>query len=538
MPNRFRSMLPAALLPLLWGCVGEAAGNASGPGAGSESAAPGSAARVSYDLLIHGGRVVDGSGSPARGADVLVLDGRIAHVGVVDPDTVEARTRYDAASRVVAPGFIDLHAHGEPLQTPAFENFIAMGVTTIVLGLDGTSPRASELAGHLAAVERVAPAVNVAYLIGHNTIRQESGVGFGSAGAVGRERMAALVGRAMDAGAFGLSLGLEYDPGVRADLDELVAIARAVAQRGGVVMSHMRSEDSGRVGASLDELLAIGRRSGAHVHASHLKIVLGSDTTEALSLLRAMDAARAEGLTVTGDLYPYTASFTGLSILFPEWARPPHDYRQVARERRAELAEHLRQRVNARNGPGATLFGSGRFSGMTLEEAARREGRPFEEVLIDLGPGGARAAYFVMDESVMRALLRDPHVTVATDGSPQLAHPRGYGSFPRVIRRYVVEQPVFPLEEAVRKMSGLPASILGLDRTDGAEPRRGLIREGWAADLVVFEPAEIEDVADFEQPHRLSRGVGAAWVNGEEALRDGRPSGTAGTRSGRVLTRR
>jgi N-acyl-D-amino-acid deacylase len=526
------------MLPLLWSC---SSGGAAEPPPAPAEGSPLPAAQVAvtpnlsnaYDWLIHGGRLVDGTGAPARRADLLIRDGVISHIGVVDPDTLEVTERFDATGLVVSPGFIDLHAHGDPLETPGFENFLAMGVTTILMGLDGTSPPAAEIADHLAAVARALPALNVAYLVGHNTIRLESGVAYGSPDAAGLARMAGLVDRAMDAGAFGLSLGLEYDPGARANMEELVAIARPVAARGGVVMSHMRTEDSGEVAAALDELLEVGRRSGASVHVSHLKVVLGNDPAEAEAMLSAIRTARDEGRRATGDLYPYTASFTGLAILFPEWARPPNDYERVVAARRGELAIHLRERVTARNGPDATLFGTGRWAGTTLAEVARQLDRPFEEVLIDLGPGGARAAYFVMDEKVMGTFLRDPFVAVASDGGPTMQHPRGYGTFPRVIRRHVEEDSLLELEEAVRKMSGLPASILGLDGPAHPPLPRGTLQEGWAADVLVFDPAALVDRADYETPHRLAEGVEHVWVNGQPARVRGRPAGLAG--DGRVL---
>jgi N-acyl-D-amino-acid deacylase len=486
-----------------------------------------------YDLLISGGSVVDGTGAPARAADLLLKDGRVAYVGPVDPDTLEVGERFDAGGLVVTPGFIDAHAHGDPLETPGFPNFLAMGVTTILLGQDGGSPEVRELPSLLPAVEAIRPAVNVAWLLGHNTLRQESGVGFATPDETGRARMAALVEAGMEAGAFGLSMGLEYDPGTRAEMEELVAIAQAVARRNGVVMSHMRNEDADQVEASLAELLEQGRRSGARVHASHLKVVLGNDPGQARRMLAAMATARDEGIEVTGDVYPYTASFTGLAILFPDWARPPNDYDAAVRNRREALAAHLRDRVESRNGPEATLFGTGDWSGRTLAQVARELDRPFEEVLIELGPGGARAAYFVMDEEVMATFLQDPHIAVSSDGSPVMSHPRGYGSFARVIRRFVQEEERFTLEEAVRKMTGLTASIIGLDDPARVEVPRGLVREGWAADLLAFDPTEIRDRADFQNPHRLAEGMRRAWVNGEPAWVDGAP--VPGPGSGRVL---
>lgn len=500
--------------------------SACGP---DRSGGPSEAARGAgaYDVLIAGGSVVDGTGAPARRADVLVRGGRIAYVGDVDPDTVAAGIReiFDATGLVVAPGFIDAHAHGDPAdpETNGFENFLAQGVTTIVLGQDGSSPPAAGLAAHLDAVATARPGVNVAYLVGHNTIRRESGVEFGEPGTEGLVRMTELVAEGLGAGAFGLSTGLEYDPGSRAGVEELVAIARPVAEVGGVVSSHLRSEDADRVEESLDELIEQGRRSGARVHASHLKIVLGRDTVRAAALLDQMARARAEGVEVTADVYPYTASYTGIGLLFPDWAKPPNDYDSVRVERRDQLAAHLRARVESRNGPEATRFGTGGLAGRTLAEVAEKRGVSYEEVLIELGPDGGSAAYFVMDENVMRWLLRDPHVAVSSDGSPTMLHPRGYGSFAKLIRRYVFEEGALELEEAVRKMSGLTASVFGFDDPALVDVPRGQVREGWAADLVAFDPVEVEDRADFERPHLWAGGMRAVWVNGRLAWQGGEP---------------
>jgi N-acyl-D-aspartate/D-glutamate deacylase len=479
-----------------------------------------------YDLWIAGGTVVDGTGEPGVLADILVRDGRIEFVGPLGPEAaaaIEASERFDAAGLVVAPGFIDAHAHGAPLEDPAFHNFLAMGVTTVVLGQDGGSPEATAFASHLDTVDAARPGVNVAYLVGHGTVRTESGVGFSDPGPEGLERMAGLVEVGLHAGAFGLSTGLEYDLGSRADLSELTAIAVPVAAHDAVVVSHMRTEDADRVDAALDELIEQGRQSGARVQASHLKIVLESDPAQATALLERMDAARSEGVAVTADVYPYTASYTGIGILFPEWARAPNDYEAVVRERRVELAGHLRRRVESRNGPDATLFGSGEYAGRTLAEVAAEQGRPFEEVLIELGPEGASAAYFVMDAGVVRALLADAHTVVSSDGSPSMLHPRGYGSFARVIRHFVVEDGVLSIEEAVRKMTGQTARNYRMDDPAVVDVPRGQVREGWAADLVAFDPAEVRDVAAFDDPHQLAEGMQAVWVGGEFALRYGTP---------------
>lgn len=491
---------------------------------------------ASYDLLIRGGTVVDGTGDPRRRADVLVTDGIVAHLGTVDPDTLTVAETFDATGLVVAPGFIDLHAHGDPTETPDFANFLAQGVTTIVLGQDGSGPDPASFSATLDAADTAVPALNVAYLVGHNTVRRVSGVGFGDPGTAGLERMQGLVEQALDAGAFGLSTGLEYTPGNQADMEELAAVARPVAAADGVVMSHLRSEDADRIDASVAELLEQGRRSGARVHVSHMKIVLEDDPSAAERVLDMLQAARTEGVRVTADVYPYTASFTGISILFPDWARGPTPYADVVRDRRPELEDHLRARVGARNGPEATLFGSGPWSGLTLAEAAAREGRPFEDLLVELGPGGASAAYFVMDEEVMKRFLVDPHVAVSSDGSPTMSHPRGYGSMARVLGAFTGESGILTLEEAVRKMSSLPADVLGLDDARRVAVPRGTLQVGMAADVMVFHPEEVRDLADFEAPHTLAEGIRAVWIGGEPAWIGGSP--VDGPRNGRVLRRR
>jgi N-acyl-D-amino-acid deacylase len=517
------------LLPVLGvGCGTETDGRASG-GSGDTGgeAMAGAAVQAApplvpgpWELAIHNARVVDGSGNAAFAGGVLVHEGRIVYVGPLDPDTLGADqvgASMDAGGRVLAPGFIDSHAHGDPLQTPGFPSFLAQGITTVLMGQDGGSPRASALAGVMSETESLGPWTNVGWLAGHGTLRMESGMGYAASTPEGRERLAGLVAQAMDDGALGLSLGLEYDAGLPADAEELARVGEEVAARNGIIASHMRNEDADRVEASLAELIEQGRRSGARVHASHLKVVLGDDPALADRMLAQMEAARAEGIEVSADVYPYTASFTGIAILFPDWARPPADYDAVRGARRAELADHLRARVAARNGPEATLFGTGPYAGMTLAEAAEAEGLPYEEVLVRLGPGGARAAYFVMDDGMMVRFLTADHTVVSTDGSPVMGHPRGYGAFSLVIRRFVVEEELLSIEAAVRKMSGLTADLFGLSDAERVGTPRGYLRPGFAADLVLFHPGEVVDMADFEEPHQLARGMHRVWVNGVEA---------------------
>lgn len=491
---------------------------------------PGGQDLAPCDLLIAGGLIVDGTGGTPRVGDVVILDGRI--VAVTAPgtgsSTFAAREVLDADGLAVAPGFIDAHAHGDPLRTPEFRNFTAMGVTTICLGLDGSSPAgADDFAAWFDAVDRRRPAVHIAACVGHGSVREQAGIGAATnpePAAIGR--MVERIAQALDAGAVGLSTGLEYTPGRSADAAELAAIARPVAARGAFIASHVRNEDDHEVGAAVEELLEQCRAAGgARAHLSHAKVVHAHEPARAAAILDRLEAARREGLTVTADVYPYTASYTGVSILFPDWARPPLGTPEVLTARRSDLLQHLRQRVESRNGPQATLFGSGPYAGQTLAEVAAFEQRPFEEVLADLGPDGASAAYFVMDEGVMEALLTSPGAMVASDGSPTMRHPRGHGTFPRVLARHVRERGALRLEDAIHRMTALPADLLGLHD-------RGRITAGMAADIVVFDPEAVRDHATFTAPFDRASGFRAVLVAGEAVLRDDEHTGA---RPGRAL---
>jgi N-acyl-D-aspartate/D-glutamate deacylase len=485
------------------------------------------------DLAICGGLVVDGTGAEPVLADVFVRDGRIDRIeprgaGAVRR-SVDAREVIDATDLVVAPGFLDLHAHGDPLRTPQFRNFLAMGVTTICLGLDGSSPWRDDPQSWLRAIEQRRPGVNVAAFVGHGSVRRAiMGDADRAATAAERDAMAEMVATAMDHGAFGLSTGLEYTPGRFADAAELAAIGEPVGARGGVVASHVRNEDDDAIEASVRELLEQCRRSGARAHLSHAKIVFAKDAERAATILDLLRAARLSGVRTTLDVYPYTASYTGISILFPPWALPPNDYHAVADSRRDDLLAHLQARVAARNGPDATLFGSGPHAGRTLTEAARESGLEPAELLAQLGPDGASAAYFVMADEVMRTFLSDAHAAVASDGSPTMRHPRGHGTFPRVLGPLVRDEQVLTLTEAVRRMTSLPATILGVSD-------RGRIAPGMVADVVVFDPKTIRDRATFTEPFRLAEGIRDVLLAGEPAMRDGV---VREPRHGRVLVAR
>lgn len=459
-----------------------------------------------FDLLIKNGQIIDGSGRPAFSADILVRGDSIVFIGEVDASSLTVEKTLDATGKIVSPGFIDTHAHGDPLGKEGFGNFLAMGVTTVTLGNDGGSP--DDVAAWMNRVDNGQPDVNIGVFVGHNSIRMASGIEYDSLPTPTQlNRMGAMLREQLDAGCLGLSTGLEYLPGLYAPAYELEYLAKIVGEKGKFITSHVRNEDDPALEESLQELLAQGKYCAVHV--SHLKSVFGKGEKRAEEILKLLEDAKDNGISVTADVYPYTASFTGISLLFPEWALPPYNYEQVMATRRQELGNYLRQRVEKRNGPAATLIGTAPFAGKTLAELALELNKPFEEVLMDdIKPGRASAAYFVMDEALQTRLIRDPSTMICSDGSPTMRHPRGYGSFAKIIEEYVVKLKLLSLEEAIRKMSSLPAQTMGLSG-------RGLLKEGYKADILIFDPLAIKATATYENPHQLAQGFDYVLVNGK-----------------------
>lgn len=478
-------------------------------------------------LLLRDVLLVDGSGAPGRGADVLVRGDRIERIGRIPAREAGSLRVVDGGGRVLAPGFIDLHTHGDPLES-AYTQYLAMGVTTVTLGQDGGSPalrgarrEADSVPMWMDAVARAQPGINVATLSGHGALRRRAGIDDGTRRPTDAQlqRMQAILEADLRAGAFGLSSGLEYVPGRYAEMRELAGLGPVIARHDGVAMSHMRSEDADDVRDSIRELVAASGPARAHV--SHLKMVYGQDEAAAVALLEFMQTLRGPRQPLTADAYPYEASYTGVSILFPEWALPPSDYAGVLATRRDELRAYLQQRMEKRNGPKALLFGTGPHAGRTLAEVAAEQGRPFPEVLLDIGPGGGQAAHFVMDRALQDRLLLDPKVALCTDGSPGGSHPRSAGTYAKWIEEFVVKQPRLSLEEAVRKATSFPAAILGM-------ADRGTIREGARADLLLFDPARVHAHADYVNPGARAEGFDLVVVNGQPAFEAGEPVASAG----------
>lgn len=479
-----------------------------------------------FDVIVRNARVVDGSGGAPYTANIIVQADTIAYIGPL-AGTDSAALVIDATGKVVAPGFIDAHAHGDPLATPQFYNFVAQGVTTICLGQDGSSDGVGRFGAWMASVDSVGPAVNIVPFTGHGSLKMATKNPFAEPATDSDVAlMEAELEQQLQLGSFGLSMGLEYVPGRYAATGELQALAKVAGRHSGLLMAHVRNEDDDQLKNSLDEFLGLGE--WAPVHVSHLKSVYGKGSTRASEILDLLAGYQSRGYRVSADVYPYMASFTGIGIVFPEWALPPANFNQVKKTRRKELEEFLRNKIAQRNGPQATLFGTPPYAGKTLADLEKETGKPFEAILIDdIGPRGASAAYFVMDDALQGALLKSELVVVSSDGSPGMRHPRGYGSFGKMIETYTEGQGVFSIEEVVQKMTGRTAAILGLKN-------RGLLQPGYKADIVVFDPAAVKVKADFQHPHHLTEGFDYVLVNGKPAKT---PDGFVEERAG-VLVRR
>lgn len=459
---------------------------------------------VAQPILIQNGKVIDGTGRPLKSMDVLLENGLIIKTGKIKPKP--GYTLMDAAGRVVCPGFIDTHAHGSPLTTPLFPNFLAMGVTTVILGQDGESPLYRDMREWFSEVDKKGIRINVGCLAGHGTLRFITGVRFRPIpDEAESDSMQQVLRDWLDAGCLGLSTGLEYVPGRYAQPEELQGLAKIVGEHQGIIMSHLRNEDDDQLESSINELLDQGQF--CKVHIAHFKNVYGQSESRADQLLQLIQN-HSNRNKISADLYPYTASYTGIGIVFPDWALPPANYDSIKQTRRTELLQFLKIKVNKRNGPFATLFGSGPYRGKTLKEVADSLQKPFEEVLVDdVGPDGASGAYFVMNEALQQKLMQWPRTMICSDGSPDMFHPRGYGSFTRIIEEFVLNRKALSMEQAIYKMTGLPAHTLGLKK-------RGRIKKNYAADIIMFYPERIKTRASYDQPHVLAEGIDYVLVNG------------------------
>jgi N-acyl-D-amino-acid deacylase len=471
-------------------------------------------------LLIRNGRLVDGTGGPSRTADVRIHGDAIVEVGPSLAPKAGERV-IDAAGRIVAPGFIDMHSHadGGLDEAPDAVTQLRQGITTALVGQDGGGDL--PVAGLAERVDRVKPAINLATSVGHGTVRRlVMGADFKRAATPAEiETMKALVDRAMKDGAVGLSSGLEYDPGFYATTDELVALATAIKPYGGFYSSHVRDEENEYV-AAWKEAIDVGRRAGVAVEISHMKLASKPVWGHAKEGLALLDAARREGLTVMGDWYPYPYWQSAMYVLIPD-----RDFGNV---------EKWRVGLDEIGGPANVRITDYRadpsWNGKTLSELASAETTDPPALIVrmvkaagpDIGIIGTS-----MDEADMRAILAHPQVLICSDGQLSGRHPRGYGAFPRVLARYVREQQVISLEEAVAKMTSRSAAMLGLSD-------RGVIATGKKADVVIFDAATIADRGTPQEPAQPPVGVDTVIVNGQIVLERGEATSA---RPGRVLRR-
>ncbi|MFT5450758.1 MAG: N-acyl-D-amino-acid deacylase [Enterobacterales bacterium] len=467
------------------------------------------------DILITNGKLLDGLGAKATSADLVIVKDKIVFVGKTQFDKSDFKQRIklhiDAKQRLVAPGFIDLHAHGSPLETPAFENFIAMGITTITLGQDGDSPEIMDLGQWLSKVENNGIAVNLAMFVGHGTLRRQTGINQEIKPSTAQlETMLALLNNTLKY-TFGMSTGLEYNPGLNAEEAEMELLAKVVGKNNRLIMSHLRNEDDDQMPDSLKELLKQGEHS--RVHVSHIKSVYGKSRQSAEKILKILQLARTSGIEVSADIYPYNASYAGISLLFPIWAKTTEQFEVAKVQRKTELETFLRNKIIKRNGPEATLLGTPPYTGKTLADLVKDFDMPVEQVLMKLGPKGASGAYFIMDDELQTRLLLDPQISISSDGRMEGFHPRGHGAFAKIIEDYVIKRELLSLPEAVRKMTSQAANILGISD-------RGVIQKGKKADIIIFDPLKIKATATYPKPHQLSQGFDIVIVNGKIARQD------------------
>jgi len=473
-------------------------------------AAP-AAQNVGSSVLITGGTVVDGTGAPRVRADLRIQGDTIVEIAPgLEPAPGERVI--DATGLVVAPGFIDMHSHapGQIAAHPDAESQVRQGITTALGGQDGSSDL--PIADFFETLARVPPAINVATLVGAGTVRSVVMGGDFRRAATADEiaTMSALVERAMRDGAIGLSSGLEYDPGFYATPDEMVALARVAARHGGFYSSHVRDEEN----LALDawrEAIDVGRRAGLPVEIAHIKLAVGPVWGRAAEGLKVLEDARREGLTVMADWYPYTYWQSAMYVLIPD-----RDF-----ENRDKWRVGLAEIGGAKNVLVTAYRPDPSYDGKTLEAIARLRGEdPVTTVIAmirEAGPGIGIIGTS-MDEEDLATFVTHPQVLICSDGNIVGSHPRGYGTFPRVLARYVREGRLLSLEEAIAKMTGRSARQAGL--TD-----RGVLVRGRKADVVVFDPDTIADRATKEEPEQMSVGVDYVIVNGVVVLDDGKMTG-------------
>ena len=510
-----------------------------------------------YDTVIARARVIDGAGNPWFPADLAIKDGRIARIARYGSlDAASARRFIDARGQVAAPGFIDVHTHAEDVESiPTADNYILDGVTSLVVGNCGGSRQ--DLRAWFEKLEKQGMSPNLASLVGHNTVRSKA---MGSANRPSTpeelETMRQLVERGMRDGAIGFSTGLIYTPGTYADTKEIVELAKVASRQGGVYASHIRDEGNDNKGGlfpALREAIQVGEEAQIRVEISHFKTAGKPNWGLSGKTLQLVEEARRHGIEVTVDQYPYRASSTGLSAIMPAWALADGSAKVRARltdpATRKKIAAEMERTIRKQNGRkhlDYAVVAGARFDtaleGKNITEITRLRKIKANlkneiETALDLylesmkaGEGRLQMIYFEMADGDVERIMRAPFTMVGSDGGVRqlnvgLPHPRSYGTNARVLAEYVRNKRVIGLEDAIRKMTSLPAQTFRLRD-------RGLLREGYWADIVIFDPDKVSDKATFQKPHQYSEGFGYVLVNGEPVVAEGRHTQA---RPGRIL---
>ncbi len=534
---KWRALLIGAIPAALLGAA--AAGRASSSSTAQPQAG---ASGQPYDLLIRNGRVVDGSGNPWQAADLGISDGRIVAMGRLDK--ARAGRVIDAAGLTVSPGFIDVHSHATQGLSGTLKEgrpLLAQGITTVVLNPDGGGP--VDIKTERAGFEERGVGVNVAMYVPHGSIRREVlGMADRAPTAAELDRMLALARAGMDAGAIGLSSGPYYAPGSYAKTEELVALATVAAEGGGVYESHIRDEGDYSIGvvAAVQEVIRISEEARLPGIVAHMKALGPANWGLSTAMVTRIEQARARGIQVYADQYPYEASGTSVvGALVPRWAEVggmSELRKRVDGADRDRLVADMRTNLARRGGAGKLLISRYQpdpsIEGKTLDAVAHAMGRPPVETALDLlMKGDVGLVSFNMSEADIEEIIKQPFTMTCTDGELVPAgqgkpHPRGNGAFARKLRVYVEERRVIDLPFAIRSMTSLPASVFGMKD-------RGVLRPGAHADILIFDPARVRDTATYENPHRLSEGFDYVIVNGKIARDHG---GFTGALAGSIVS--
>lgn len=490
-----------------------------------------------YEVLILNGKIIDGTGNSWFYGDIGIKEGKIVYVGKTN--NITATKVINAKGLMVAPGFIDVHGHIENgvFENPTADNYIYDGVTTVITGNCGNS--AEDLKGFFRRLDSIKISINVASLVGHNTVRR-SAMGLNNKLASGEEqkKMEELVARAMEDGAVGLSTGLIYLPGMYSNTEEVIGLAKTAAKYNGVYASHIRNEENG-VRDAINEAINIGRQANIPVQISHFKVSGPANWGRSKETLSMIEAARKEGYDVTIDQYPYSASSTNLGIRLPDWAlaggsdslknriSDPVLHKQIIKEM-LEM-QNLYKYKNYSYAYVANHSADTTLNGKNISAINKLKGRKGKmkyeaETILDMMlAGGAQMVYHSMNEDDVRYFIKYPFNMIGADGGvvvfgKGMPHPRAYGTNARVLAKYVREEKLVSLEEMIRRMTSLAAQKFQLKD-------RGLIKEGMAADIVVFDIKEVTDKATFEQPHQFSAGFHFVLVNGQLVIENGKHTG-------------